>query len=133
LPENVFFYPDTRQFRLNSDNFEQEGYLDMEMNGAIDYFIVPTPCPMDAMPIYFKLDIKKNKYKKKKCTKNNCPYDHPDYYSVVVLGGKVEGEKCTPKKCPLDHPDYYEVVVLGQKVGGRRRRNLRKVADDKVK
>ena len=58
------------------------------MIGAIDYFIVPTDCGYVEMPYYFKLDINKKKYRRRKCMPKNCPYDHPDYYNVVVLGQK---------------------------------------------
>lgn len=66
LPENVFFYPDTRQFRFNSNNFAQEGMLAMEMIGAIDYYIVPTECGYEELTYYYHLDIAKKKPKKKK-------------------------------------------------------------------
>ena len=65
LPENVFFYPDTRQFRFNSNNFAQEGMLEMEMIGAIDYYIVPTECGYEELTYYYHLDIAKKKKKKK--------------------------------------------------------------------
>jgi len=47
LPEGVDFYPDTRQFRFNTDDFTLEGMFEMEMIGAINYYMVPEECPLE--------------------------------------------------------------------------------------
>lgn len=66
LPENVFFYPDTRQFRVNSNNFAQEGMLEMDVIGAVNYFIVPTTCGPEELPLTYDLNLKYMKVKAKK-------------------------------------------------------------------
>jgi len=43
----VWFYPDTRQYRFNINDFQREGFLDQEMVAGIDYYVVPTECPME--------------------------------------------------------------------------------------
>ena len=43
----VWFYPDTRQYRFNINDFNREGFLDMEMVASLSYFVVPTDCPLE--------------------------------------------------------------------------------------
>lgn len=51
LPSDVYFYPRERQFRFNTYDFRNEGFLAMHMIGAIDYYIVPSECPLEEVAV----------------------------------------------------------------------------------
>ena len=50
LRSDVKFYPDTRVFEHKTYDFRDEGLLNLQMIGAINYFIVPTDCPVEIEP-----------------------------------------------------------------------------------
>lgn len=50
LRSDVKFYPDTRVFEHKTFDFQNEGLLDLQMIGAINYYIVPTDCPVEIEP-----------------------------------------------------------------------------------
>lgn len=113
LPEGVFFYPDERQFRFNSNNFAQEGLLDMQVIGRIDYFIVPTECEMEEMTL--ETVVKKENNDKSSKEEENLP--SKCYHSHDHTGCPTKSNKKAKK---------------GKKGKGRRRRDLRKEdSDDK--
>ena len=46
LPSSVWFYPDTRVFEHKTFDMSDEGLLNLQMIGSINYYIVPMDCPL---------------------------------------------------------------------------------------
>lgn len=56
----VNFYPEYLQFGFRTEDFTQEQFLNIEMIGAIDYFVVPTECPLEEIEVEVKVKIEKS-------------------------------------------------------------------------
>ena len=62
----VNFYPDSLQFGFNTNDFSREQFLNIEMIGAIDYFVVPTECPLEEIEVEVRVKREKSGSEKKK-------------------------------------------------------------------
>lgn len=112
LPSDVMFYPRERQFRFNTYDFRNEGFLAMHMIGAIDYFIVPSECPLEEVIVERRVKRESVKSQKsgsnKSCKSGSCKeerrrrrLDHSgsgstDNNDPCNLGLSAE---CTKKSC----------------------------------